>query len=58
VGAVHFANLIRTTLAVSTDAVRFVGLSNRLSDFDLNQFFRLTEGDIKAVSICPMSWAC
>lgn len=39
-------------LAMSTYALRFVGqerLSNRLSDFDLNQFFQLTESDIKAV---------
>ena len=37
---------------MSTYALRFVGqegLSNRLSDFDLNQFFQLTEADIKAV---------
>jgi hypothetical protein len=49
---VHFADLIRSTLAMSTYALRFVGqesLSNRLSDFDLKQFFQLTEADIKAV---------
>ena len=37
---------------MSTYALRFVGqegLSNRLSDFDLNQFFLLTAADIKAV---------
>ena len=37
---------------MSTYALRFVGqegLSNRLSDFDLNQFFQLTAADIKAV---------
>ena len=37
---------------MSTYALRFVGqqgLSNRLSDFDLNQFFQLTSDDIKAV---------
>ena len=37
---------------MSTYALRFVGqenLSNRLSDFDLNQFFQLTEADIKVV---------
>ena len=46
------ANHTRSTSAMSTYALRFVGqegLSNRLSDFDLNQFFQLTEADIKAV---------
>lgn len=37
---------------MSTYALRFVGqegLSNRLSDFDLSQFFQLIEADVKAV---------